>query len=171
MRFYTKFKGTFRVESSDIVLTHRTWCYHFQVSRSANSCFLSISLPLNRPWPKAINNRHICLLGATEQIPISRLFIQSTALFAPSNICVLRWQKRRATWDLFNVLLLVQNFGAVLRLLLINKHKILKESLLIYNSSSPCTQNNVKFDSVCKNASVHLESWYGTWRDLIWQGT
>ena len=32
----------------------------------------------------------ICLLRATEQLRISHLFIQSTALFALSNICVLR---------------------------------------------------------------------------------
>ena len=38
--------------------------------------------------------------------------------------CVLRWQKRTATWHLFNILLLAPNFGAVLRLLWINKGPI-----------------------------------------------
>ena len=64
-----------------------------------------------------------CLLGATaEQLHISHLFIQSTALFALSNTCVFCWQKRRVTWHLFNILPLAPNFWAVPRLLRINKY-------------------------------------------------
>ena len=39
-------------------------------------------------------NEPICLLWAMEQLPIFHLFIQSTARFALSNICVWSWEKR-----------------------------------------------------------------------------
>ena len=77
------------------------------------------------------NTGLIFLLGATEQLPISHLFIQSTALSALSNICVLRWQKRRGNWHLFNILLLAPNFGAVLCLLWINKQTLIQYLLRI----------------------------------------
>ena len=49
-----------------------------------NGCEIAVRFKSN--W----NNGPICLLGATEQLPISHLFIQSTALFAVSNTCILR---------------------------------------------------------------------------------
>ena len=54
-----------------------------------NCMFLRIAFFVKTPkLTNKANNEPICFLGATEELPISHLFIQSTALFALS-ICVL----------------------------------------------------------------------------------